>query len=266
MDCNSTTLCLVPQDTWFQPDWSRIGCEVGSRRKVCACLTSICTYENNIARKIRDWDTAVREYGITVQEMHTYDQLVKLMSGLTSPQQQGLFVYNGVISPVAKNKRPSYEQRFKHKYRYKTCMSYPHPEYAASCASSLAGLWGFDPDISYGEPFTLGWFAIDDTMTSFISRRYDEWPDNSCEPMLPAGPSPSCTSVELAGLGRDMTVIGLFAGEANDRSLQSSRLRELLDEDTIIAYVEVDDFWHWLEYDFSLDDLRPVDRSLPFQI
>ena len=260
MNNQLTTLCLIPKDTWIQPNWSGIGCEEGQPRKLYLCLTNICIYEGDVPVRVKDWAAAISEFKVTVQEMHTFPQLIELMHKLV-PQQAGVFVYNGITPLSCNNKRPGVEQRIKH---YKTCMQYPGSEYAGSYSSSLSDLWGFDPDAAYGEPFTLGWFNEADPIASKIIQRFDQWPDSQCNPMLPPGPSPSSSSIELTGQGDDTTVIGLFMGDSTQPNLQPDRLRELLGEDAILAGVDAPDFLQWLENDISFEDLIPVDRPLPF--
>lgn len=259
MNDQFTTLCLLPRDVWTEPDWTRLGYEKCAPRKVYACLTSMCTYENHSAVPIYDWEAAKKGCAITVQEMHTYPQLATILSRL-APQNDGLFVYNGVVGGF-EDKRPFGIGQDLH---LKTCMNYPCVEYAASYSYSLPALWGFDPDIGNGCPFTLGYFPEDDPVAARIIQEFDNWPDSRCKSMLPEGPSPSTKSIELVGLGWDMEVIGLCIGDSTQPDFSPDRIREILGENAILATVDTDDFWKWLEDDFELDDLLPVDRELPF--
>jgi hypothetical protein len=263
-----TTLCIIPHNAKVKSDWSAIGCDSGSFRKIHACFTNIDRYENDKAVRIREWPicindcSATKDYSITVEEMHTFPELVELMDRL-APKETGVFVYNGQVSPVCHSSRPTGSKSVLH-YNYKMCMKYPRAEYAGAFASSLTELWGFDPDVVYGEPFCLGWFPNSDPIASRIIQRYNEWPDNKCSPMLPAGPSPSENGIELVGLGRDMAFIGICAGDFILPDLTPALFRSVFGKDTIVAGVDTPNFLDWMENHFALSDLIPIDQPLPF--
>jgi hypothetical protein len=62
-------------------------------------------------------------------------------------------------------------------------------------------------------------------------------------------------------------LIGIFIGESLPKELSPQDLRRILGEDAILASVTHagDGFWDWCENHFSLDELTPVDRDLPFR-
>lgn len=214
---------------------------------------------------IRDWKTTVEEHAVMIEQYQTFSQLAGLLSGLVA-EKPGMFVYSGtLLEGVEKEMRVEVHTDT---MRYlKTCPREPYSgDYAAACASSLENLVGFDPEVGHGLPFTLGWFPADDPIAPEIVRGYNQWPDATNESFLPAGPSLSTRSVELTGLGEDMAVIGLFIQDSCKPDLLPYRLREILGKDAVIAGVDVEDFWHWLEWDFSFDALMPIDCPLPFSI
>lgn len=264
MEDEFVTLCIIPNNVWVQPDWSRIGCKSTNPRRMYACLTSICMYSNQKPIPVHNWSVAKKEHAITVQEMHTFVQLKELLSRLVYAEP-GMYVYNGMVTASHNHRRPVHSPSdvYQH-YHFKTCMNYPGPEYAGSYSTTLDELWGYDPEIGHGFPFTLGWLSQDDPIASKILEEYAQWPDSRCLSLLPSGPSPSEKSVELTGLGEDMEITGIFIDSQADKHLSPHVLRQALGEKAILAKVEVDDFWYWLENDFSLDDLVAYDNPLPF--
>lgn len=256
------TLCLIPKDTWIQPDWTSLGFDKGLSRRLHICLTSIFTYEDNKMLPISDWRKTIDECGLMVEQYQSFRELKSLFSDIIS-EQTGLYVYDGVIHSFYKQRHP--DGRDIGKYNYKTCYRYPSAEYAASISTDLKYLWRFDPDIAYNLPFMIGWFGESDPLNTKLKDIYSNWPDSLCRSMLPAGPSPSESSIELVGIGDDNGMIGLFGDLLDDSVISPESLRRILGEDTIFAEIDADRFIEWLDSP-HLDVLEPVDRPLPFHI
>lgn len=258
IDSHLPVLCIVPSDFLVQPDWTSIGCEAGQPRGLCACLANIHTYSADGPTPIFDWPAARRDYGIMVEDLLTVPELTGILDELV-PQGRGLFVLSGGLLSDGVP-RPDPIQHVGHRFDYKTCMAFPGCAYIGSRGAILADLWGAETVANS----LIAYYPSGDTVAEHVIGRYETWPDSDCGPMLPNGPSPSRRSVELTLVGDEGEFTGLFVSDDMQESITPARLRKILGEDAILATVETDDFWHWLDF-CNVDELLPIDRPLPFR-
>lgn len=254
-------LCVVPNDTWVEANWSELVPAGIGRRKVCACLTSICRYDDGgVPAAISDWDAAEDECLINVDEMLTFGQLTGVLSSLVAADP-ALFVYSGSVPPTGSDHPVA--GRTREPVQFRMCQNRPILRYAASIASGVSTLHGYEADAGPGSHFLLGRFAYDDPIADAILRKWDSWPDSRCTAMLPDGPSPSSRSVELVRIGSDADAIGLFRGGCLEE-ISTADLRTMLGPDAILARLDEADLMAWVESP-DLSVLEPIDRDLPFQ-
>ncbi|MHB1000121.1 MAG: hypothetical protein ACYC27_12825 [Armatimonadota bacterium] len=256
---NLTTLCIIPEELQMTADWSGIGWPGIRSKNASALLMNIYQYDQNYTPvPITDWNAAKEACAINVDMMFSFNELALLLSKIV-PQETGLYLYSGKIPWNCKEVESGGQNQ-----QIKLCESNLYHRYAASNAHSISQLSGFEPDPAPGSQFILAWFASQDSVAEKIIKIWDEWPHSRCQLMLPEGPTPSKQSIEFIRVGWDGAAIGVFVGESMNIDLLPSHLRQLLGEDTILASLGSEYIEKWLDGQYDFDDLKPVDRDLPF--
>ncbi len=253
-------LCVLSDRTWVRADWSVIHPNLQGNRKLTACLWTIYQYddEHGVPIPIRDWDLAKRNCLINVSSAHfTFEYLLDLLLKIVG-KRRGLFVYSGSTSCALE------PDMGREHMTLKMCRClWTSTVYVASCTAEASQLRGFPPENTPADYFYLGWLPQEDPIVTILLQRWAEWPCAECEPFLPQGPSPSRYSVELTLFGEENDGIGLYLGEQFWDKVSPQWLRALLGEEAIVAELVRGDLCRW-SVAGSLEDLRGVDRELPF--